>query len=89
MSLETHFLGSFRLLFVVDIEECHTGIDNCHADANCTNTKGSFYCTCLNGYSGDGVLCSGRKISLVLKHCTSMLEPVITSSLLKHAKMAK
>ena len=33
---------------------------NCHADANCTNTKGSFYCTCLNGYSGNGVDCVGR-----------------------------
>lgn len=33
---------------------------NCHADANCTNTKGSFYCTCLSGYSGNGVDCAGR-----------------------------
>ena len=33
---------------------------NCHADANCTNTKGSFYCTCYSGYSGDGIVCSGK-----------------------------
>lgn len=42
-----------------DIEECVTETDNCHADANCTNTKGSFYCTCHHGYSGNGVTCLG------------------------------
>lgn len=56
--------------FYLDIDECHVdGLalghedkfsHNCHADANCTNTKGSFYCTCLIGYSGDGVTCLGN-----------------------------
>ena len=32
---------------------------NCHVDANCTNTEGSFHCTCHTGYSGDGVVCLG------------------------------
>ena len=32
---------------------------NCHADSRCTNTKGSFYCTCNVGYTGDGVTCTG------------------------------
>ena len=45
--------------FSTDIEECQTETDNCHNDANCTNTKGSFYCTCHTGYSGDGVTCVG------------------------------
>lgn len=44
---------------IVDIEECEINKDNCHMDANCSNTKGSFYCTCHTGYSGDGVLCNG------------------------------
>ena len=44
---------------IVDINECGVGTHNCHADSNCSNTKGSFYCTCLTGYSGDGVGCVG------------------------------
>lgn len=48
------------LTFISDIEECATEIDNCHVDANCTNTKGSFYCTCHTGYDGDGVFCNGN-----------------------------
>ncbi|XP_078691948.1 uncharacterized protein LOC144922178 [Branchiostoma floridae x Branchiostoma belcheri] len=41
----------------VDIDECADSTDNCHADATCTNTDGSFTCTCNNGYAGDGVTC--------------------------------
>ena len=44
---------------ISDIQECATQVDNCHVDANCSNTKGSFYCTCHTGYSGDGVVCDG------------------------------
>lgn len=63
-------LPRFSLGFL-DINECapdalsvnHTHYANdCHDDSNCTNTKGSFYCTCLNGYSGNGVSCVGKQL---------------------------
>lgn len=55
--------------FVADVSECFPDqisdeyrylAHNCHVDANCSNTKGSFYCACLNGYSGNGVECVGE-----------------------------
>ena len=64
--LEIHFMNF--VLLNLDISECQAETlasehshysHNCHDDANCTNTKGSFYCTCHHGYSGDGVICVG------------------------------
>jgi len=40
-----------------DIDECELEMDNCHPDARCVNTPGSFTCTCNMGYEGDGVTC--------------------------------
>eukprot|EP00058_Branchiostoma_floridae_P002560 XP_002588048.1 hypothetical protein BRAFLDRAFT_83028 [Branchiostoma floridae] len=40
-----------------DVDECATGTDNCHEDASCTDTDGSFTCTCNDGYTGNGLLC--------------------------------
>jgi len=42
-----------------DGDEClDDALNNCNANADCTNEVGSFSCGCKPGYSGDGVECS-------------------------------
>ena len=41
-----------------NIDECVEETDNCHANATCTDTDGSFDCACLDGFDGDGFSCS-------------------------------
>ena len=41
-----------------DIDECATNDHDCHADATCTDTTGSFACKCNFGYEGNGISCT-------------------------------
>lgn len=41
----------------VSVDECASGLDNCAADAICTDTLAGFECTCPSGFSGDGLFC--------------------------------
>ena len=44
-----------------DIDECELmGRSDCHADAECRDTVGSYDCTCKSGYTGNGTYCAGR-----------------------------
>ena len=70
---QSHF--SRKILVVSsDIDECDRGglssdhqhlAHTCHDDAKCTNTNGSYYCACLEGYSGSGRNCSGTSRKVV------------------------
>jgi hypothetical protein len=50
---------------MVDINECDLSSRKCHSDANCTNTKGSYNCTCKDGFFGDGYNCEGWYLLLI------------------------
>ena len=40
-----------------DDDECTANTDNCDENATCTNTAGSFTCTCKDNFTGDGITC--------------------------------
>jgi hypothetical protein len=41
-----------------ELDECTLMLDNCNALATCSDTPPGFDCTCIAGYTGDGVTCS-------------------------------
>lgn len=43
----------------VNINECAQTTSPCSKNAVCTDTDGSFMCTCKTGFNGDGVTCIG------------------------------
>ena len=47
----------FTSYLLVDVDE--RSDHACDENANCTNTKGSHFCTCKEGYTGDGKSCQG------------------------------
>jgi len=49
-----------KILCDPDIDECAVNDGNCNELANCTNVPGSYSCTCINGYTGDGFTCLGK-----------------------------
>ena len=40
-------------------------MSRCDENAKCTNTNGSYNCTCNNGYDGDGFNCTGENMNFV------------------------
>ena len=41
---------------MLDHDECDD-YEVCHEKAMCENTRGSYQCTCIEGFAGDGVEC--------------------------------
>ena len=72
------FLLLVFFVMLADIDECVSGVHNCHSSASCTNTVGSFNCSCNQPYTGDGKKCSlaaGKHVSFILWCCTMLDMP--------------
>ena len=67
MTVNRFFVVKFCTPFTfLDIDECSKGSHVCHVNAGCTNTNGSYNCTCKDGFIGDGRSCSGTSNSVLL-----------------------
>ena len=53
------FCFVFFLPFI-DIDECTAQSHDCSPNSMCTNVEGSFQCSCIPGFEGDGKTCIGR-----------------------------
>ena len=53
---------SWRLLyFLLDVDECqNNSLHNCHVNATCIDSVGSFDCECVEGFFGNGVECQSE-----------------------------
>ena len=51
---------NLQSLPLIDDDECENGLHDCDINASCTNTDGSFECTCNEGFLGDGKTCISK-----------------------------
>ena len=68
--------NAFCITFLSDINKCTTNVHICDANAFCSNSEGSYNCTCSPGYTGNGTSCTGIYIvCLLLK--TKLTKPLM------------
>ena len=56
---QTENMSNDILFAVSDTDEC-TNTHGCDVNAECNNTKGSYNCTCKDGFHGNGKNCTGE-----------------------------
>ena len=48
------------LIYVLpDVNECSADSNPCDDNADCSNTEGSYSCSCKSGFTGNGTTCQG------------------------------
>lgn len=69
----------------VDIDECAADLDDCDANASCSNEPGTFTCTCNAGFMGDGTTCTpilptvGQSVATAATNTDPMVTPSMTA----------
>ena len=76
---------SVLLVTSLDIDECDLGIDNCHPNATCLDTDGSFECKCDPGFTGNGTECEGMIFTRISISLHSHIELMVCTKLSKRS----
>ena len=63
--LVLHLLKLYGQIDTLDIDECASASTNDCDKVNgvCTNTPGSYECSCKTGWKGNGKVCEGKHLS--------------------------
>ena len=70
-----------------DVDECVTVNGGCSPYATCNNTVGSRECTCKDGYTGDGITCTGTGIAAREEGVQTSLHVHHTPALLSYSPL--
>ena len=49
---------------ITDVDECLQSTDECHINATCDNTIGSYTCECVPDLTGNGTTCYGKYVQV-------------------------
>ena len=63
-TLTTYFEQTGQNIYLCsppDVDECSADSSPCDENADCTNSDGSYSCTCKQGFTGDGKTCQGMR----------------------------
>ena len=61
---------------VLGRDDCTNGTHSCDVNAVCNNTQGILNCSCIDGFVGDGLVCTGNykeNIKRILSEKVDML----------------
>ena len=68
---QTTLVMLFSYAFSVSDVTCQPS-HNCHVNSTCTNTNGSFFCSCFGGFSGNGTQCTDLdECTLAIATCSA------------------
>lgn len=61
VTFQSSMKTQYMCIVFADIDECSSDPSPCDKHADCTNSEGSYSCTCKQGFTGNGTVCNGMR----------------------------